>query len=403
MTTHDQVLQDRVGQLRMRIRALLAQQGACIGLTGAMLAGLTLVAATKFQWWTDGIDYLWALLLAGAVGGIVYGATRRISPMVAAQIADDRAGLKERLSTAVELAHLESRSEMANAQIADAAQHAQELRPGAVIPWRAPRQWPFFAAAAAVLAAAIIVPDLPLFQTPQQRLDREAMRTQGVKIQSIAKEIEKRAKKSTKGDENAAIARRIALEMKRFGKDQERGRISKKQAMLKMNELTKQLRDAEDRATGGKSQKSLDRVAADLRQAAAKSSQKGNGENAKALQQMAQNLEKRDMDGAKKQLEELAQKMQQGKMSADDARQASDMLEQMAQSMEGSGLEKASQEMKDAAKQLQKAADAAKQFQQKMASAKTDAERQQLQQQMSQAMQQGMAQAGEQCAKAGGT
>ena len=90
---HDQVLLDRVGALRTRVRLLITQQWLCLGLTGAVLSGLLLVAATKLRWWTDAVDYLWALLLLGAVVGLVVGWTRRISPMVAAQIADDRAGL----------------------------------------------------------------------------------------------------------------------------------------------------------------------------------------------------------------------------------------------------------------------------------------------------------------------
>src|SRR5687767_5088742 len=99
--THEQVLTNKVGEMRNRIRLLIAQQWAFIGLTAATLASLFLVAATKFQWWTDGMDYIWALVIVGGVAGIVYGWTRRITPLVAAQIADERAGLKERLSTAV--------------------------------------------------------------------------------------------------------------------------------------------------------------------------------------------------------------------------------------------------------------------------------------------------------------
>lgn len=402
--TNDQLLLDRVGAMRRRIRLLVAQQWLCLGLTFAALAGLLLVIATKLQWWTDAIDYLWALLLVGAVTGLIIGWTRRITPMVAAQIADERAGLKERLSTAVEIAASEDRSPIAQAQLADAAEHAQGLQISRVLPWRMPRQARYLAGAVALLLAVIFVPELSIFHSRQEQLDREAMRKEGQRIQRIAKAIETKLPKKKSKDENEEIVRRVAAEMKKLGKDQARGRIGKKQAMLRMNQLQKNLKEAEQKAGGGQNnQKSMDQVAAQLQQAADKQSQKGNGENAQALKQMADNLSKRDLEGAKRQLEELARKMQSGKMSPEEAAKTSEMLQQMAESMQNSNLEQASQQMKDAAKQLQQAAEAAKNFQKQMASAKTDAERQKLQQQMQQAMQQASQQAGEQAHKAGGT
>jgi DNA repair exonuclease SbcCD ATPase subunit len=336
------------------------------------------------------------------VVGLVVGWTRRISPMVAAQIADDRAGLKERLSTAVELSGTAARSDVAEAQIADAARHAQTMQPAQVLPWKAPPQWRYLAGAAALLLAVIYVPELPIFHSAQDRLDREAIKMQGERLQVVAKEMEKKVKQN-KEDENAAILRRLSQEMKQLGKDMKNNRIPKKQAMLKMNDLQKQIKENERNFPGGNGQKSLDKVSTDLQQAAQRQDQKGDGEGAKALRQMAENVQKRDFDAAKKQLEELAKKMQAGKMTADEAKQAAETLREMAKSMQGSSLDKASEEMKQAARDLQKAAETAQKFQQQMANAKSDAERQQLQQQMSQQMQQGMQQAGQKCEQAGGT
>jgi len=400
--THDQVLLDRVGAVRMRIRLLITQQWVCLGLTYGALTCLLLVAATKFQWWTDAEDYIWAVLAAGALTGLLIGWTRHISPLVAAQIADERGELKERLSTAVELSAAAERSEVAEAQIADAARNVENLRVSRILPWRVPKQLRYLAGAVAVLLAVIFLPELSIFHSTQERMDREAMRLQGEKIQQVAKHLEKELARKG-GEKNDEILRRVAQNMKQLGKDQKLGRISKKQAMLAMNELQKQLKDTENRASGGKSQKSLDRSVAEMMQASRRQSAQGNSENARALQQMAQSLSKRDLENAKRQLEELARKMQSGKMTPDDAAKASEMLQQMAQAMEGSNLDKASQQMKDAAKQLQKAAQAAKQMQKQMQQAKSPGDRQKLQQQMAQALSQGLQQAGQRTQKAGGT
>jgi len=402
--THEQIVHSRIAMLRTRIKLLVTQQWLCVGLTFAALACLLLVAATRLQWWTDAIDYLWAVLLVGAVTGLIIGWTRRITPMVAAQIADERGGLKERLSTAMEISASEDRGPIARAQLADAAQHASALQLSQTLPWRAPRQLRYLAAAGALLLAAIFLPDLPLFQSKQAQLDREAMRKEGQRIQRVAKEIEKKLPKKKTAAEDEEIVRKVAAEMKKLGKDQAQGRIGKKQAMLRMNQLQKNLKEAEQKAGGGqKAEKSMEQVTNQLQQAADKQRDQGNTEQARALSQMAQNVANKDMEAAKKQLEDLAKKMQSGKMSAEEAGKTAELLEQMAQSMQGSNLDKASEQMKDAAQKLEKAASAAKQFQKQMASAKTDAERQKLQQQMSEALQQGAQESSQQCASAGGT
>lgn len=401
--SHEQVLLNKVGELRTRIRMLLAQQWVCLGVTLAVAASLLLVAATKLRWWTDGMDYIWVLVLLGAAIGLVIGWTREITPLVAAQVADERAGLKERLSSAIELSRSQERGEIAEAQLADAARHAAEIRAGDVLPWRAPRHLRYLAAAVAVLLAVIYVPTLPLFKSQQAAADEEAIRLQGDKVKQVAKQLEKTAKEH-KGDKNGEIMRQVAENMRQLGKDASKNRIGKKEMMLKLGDLQKQLKDAQEKtASGGKAEKSLDKVAQGLQAAAQERMKRGDSEGARQLQQMADNLSKQDLDGAKRQLEELARKMQSGQVTPEEAKSMADTLQQMAQSMDKSDLSQASQQMKDAAKQLQQAAQAGQKLQQQMAQAKSDSERQQLQQQMAQAMQQGMQAAGQQTQKAGGT
>jgi len=399
----DQVLRDKVGEVRMRIRLLITQQWICTALTVSLITGLLLVLATKMRWWTDAIDYLWVLLLLGAAVGFLIGWTRGISPLVAAQIADEKGGLKERLSTAVELAASPTRSHLAEAQISDAAEHAKQLRVSEVLPWRAPKQLKFLGAAAVVLLSAIFVPDLPIFHSKQERLDAEVMKQEGTRLQKLAKTLEKKVAEKKEKDSNDEIMRKVAKEMQKLGKDQARARVSKKQALLAMNDLQKQIKEEENKLTGGSASKSMEKVASEMKASADRQKQTGAPDGGKALKQMAENLEKKDFDAAKKQLEDLAKKIQSGTMKPEEAKQLADTMEQMAQSMAGSNLNEASEQLKEAASKLQEAAKQAQKLQDQMAQAKSDAERQQLQQQMSQALQQGAQQAAAQCNKAGGT
>lgn len=396
-----QVLHQRVSDLRTRIRLLVAQKWAVRGLIVGALFSLVLVACTKLQWWLDAADYLWVALTVAGAAGCAYGWTRPVSLLDAAQAADDRAGLKERLSTAVELSRDETRSAIAEAQIADAARYARDLRSTAVLPWRAPAELRYLAAAVVVLVAAIVVPELDVFRTTQEKADREVMRLQGEQIQQVAKKLERELKKG--GDKNAEILRRVAQNMAQLGRDQKLGRVSKKQAMLQMNDLQKQLKDAQEKSGAGSGEKALDRSVAEMKRAAQRQAQQGNGDAARALQQMAQNLEKRDLEAARRQLEEMARKMQAGKMSPEDARKTAETLQEMARSMSGTNLNQASEQMKEAAKQLQEAAAKAQQLQKQSSRAGSAAERQKLQQQLSQALQQGAQQASAKTAQAGGT
>lgn len=401
--TQDQVLRDKVGEVRFRIRLLVTQQWICTALTVALVTGLLLVLATKMRWWTDAIDYLWLLLLLGAAVGFGIGWTRRVSPLVAAQVADEKAGLKERLSTAVELAAAPERSHLAEAQISDAIEHAKQLRVAEMLPWRAPRQLKYLAAAGVVLLAAIFVPELPLFHSKQERLDAEVMKQEGARLQKLAKTLEKKVAEKKEKDSNDEILRKVSREMQKLGKDQARSRVSKKQALLAMNDLQKQIKEEENKLTGGPAGKSMEKVSAEMKAAADRQKQEGAPDGGKALKQMAENLEKKDFDAAKKQLEELAKKVQSGNLKPEEAKQLAETMEQMAKSMAGSNLNEASEQLKDAASKLQEAAKQAQKLEQQMAQAKTEGERQQLQQQMQQALQQGAQQAASQCSKAGGT
>ena len=61
----------------------------------------------------------------------------------------------------------------------------------------------------------------------------------------MAKELEKTAK-DKKDDKNAEILRQISKNMRQLGKDASRNRVDKKQMMLKLGDLQKQMKDAQD-------------------------------------------------------------------------------------------------------------------------------------------------------------
>src|SRR6478672_8777301 len=85
----------------------------------------------------------------------LYGACKRVDVQETARWVDSQKKLHERLSTALEISASPGSSEWKQLVLSDAAQHAQDIDPSTLLPFRFPRigRWAFMALAlAAVLA-----------------------------------------------------------------------------------------------------------------------------------------------------------------------------------------------------------------------------------------------------------
>jgi hypothetical protein len=374
------VLRDRVGQLRRRVRLLVTARWVFAALIVASVLCSLLVIADRLEWISAPPEYLAGVLAVGALIGAVVGVTRRVTLMEAAQLADQRLGLKERLSSGIDFVQRGEAQGMTAAQIADAAEHSTRLRPREVFPFRVPREAKFFAASLALLLGMLFVPELSFFQTPKVRAEKAAMKKQGEQIEKLAKDYKKR-----NVQKNSEIAKRIAANMQALGKEMRRGRVGKKQAMLRMSRLSKAMRDEQRQLAAANMPRSLDQASEELKKAAENTRRQGaNPMGAKMMADMAQSLGNKDYEAAAKMLQQLAQKLQNGQMTPGEAKAAADALSKMADAMKNTQLDTASKQLKEAAKKLAEAS-------------------RMTQPQMQQAMKQAMQQAGQSCAQAGGT
>jgi hypothetical protein len=343
------VLRDRVGQLRRRVRLLVTARWVFAALVVAAVLCSVLVVLDRLEWISAPPEYLAGVLALGALIGAAIGMTRRVSLMDAAQLAD-------------------------------AAEHSSRLRAPEVFPFRVPREAKFFAASLLLLCGLVFVPELSVFQSPKVRAEKTAMKKEGERIEKLAKDYKKRS-----AQKNADITKRIAANMQALGKEMRRGRISKKQAMLKMGRLTKEMKEAQRQLAVANTPRSLEQAADKLKKSAENAQRQGaNPAAAKMMADMANALEKKDFEAAAKQLQQLADRLQKGEMKPEEAKAAADALSKMAEAMKGTQLDAASKQMQEAAKKLAEGS--------KMSGP-----------QMQQAMKQAMQQAGQQCAQAGGT
>lgn len=374
------VLRDRVGLLRRRVRLLVTARWVFAALVAAAVLCSVFVILDRLEWISAPPEYLAGVLALGALAGVGIGLTRRVSLMDAAQLADQRLGLKERLSSGIDFMERGPGDPMTAAQLADAAEHSSRLRATEVFPFRVPREAKFFAASLLLLCGLVFVPELSVFQSSKVRAEKAAMKQEGERIEKLAKDTRKRA-----AQRNADITKRIAANMQALGKEMRRGRISKKQAMLKMGRLTKEMKEAQRQLAVANAPRSLEQAADQLKKSAENAQRQGaNPMAAKMMADMANALGNKDYEAAAKQLQQLADKLQKGEMKPEEAKAAADALSKMAEAMKGTNLDAAAKQMQEAAKKLAEAS--------KM-----------TQPQMQQAMKQAMQQAGQQCAQAGGT
>ena len=235
-----------------------AARGGLIGTVPAFVA-IVLAHFDVLPEWLPLEAALAAPIVLGIAAGTVTAFLRPISQMDAARLAEARLGLKERLSSALEFEKSPQSSDPETAtlrrlQMADAAAHAQRLKSAQAVPLRLPWEAKAFLGALALIALALILPKLPVFIPPSVKLERQIVQKTGAKLDKTAKLIQKQA-----DAQRLPGAKRTAAQIQQLAKRMEAGRMDKKQAMVKMSQLTQQMRQEQQKAAqanssaGGKS------------------------------------------------------------------------------------------------------------------------------------------------------
>ncbi len=243
MTPLDSVEQ-LVEQTASRLRWMRGWAGLWRGaLWGAStyLAALTVykLAPIPREWvgWAGWLAWL------APLGGLVWGLRRRTSPSEAARWLDERQGLQQRLSTALELGRQPTGDAWKELVVADASRAAANTDPRALLPWTLPRgiRW-------IVLTLVLIVGlgFVPNFRTEsQQQAAREAE-----VIKEVGRELAQLSKKAL--EQRPAMAEPVRQNMEgvqelgeRFGQV----KLSREAALQDLAKATEQMkRDATELA-----------------------------------------------------------------------------------------------------------------------------------------------------------
>jgi len=224
------LLQQQLKRFGRRVRLVRMWRGAWLGLLGGAALAVALVAADYLLLLT--FPPFASLILAGVslvVGGVI-GFFLPVSELSVAQSVDRRAGLEDRTASALHKA--DSGEFFAGELEVDAQKHLGDVQPKRLYPIRFGAQQMSACAALAVLVTAVYVVDNDLLLTPGQKAAKAELKEATAQVERVVRELE-----IGEGAADKRAEKKLAAELRKFGKELERGRLDREEAMQKAQKL----------------------------------------------------------------------------------------------------------------------------------------------------------------------
>ena len=331
--------------------------GVCLWLASLSVYKLAPVPQTTLLW--AGV-----IGLALPLAGLLFGLAKRFAGSDTARWLDLEIGLKERLSTAVEMSDISAKNSAWSALvISDAAKAAGKIEPGKLLPLRLPKvcHWTLL-----VLAACVGLGFVPEHRS-QAHLDQQ--RDSAI-IEDVGQNLTELTKLQVQLSPPQLEPTEDALEsVQELGREFKRGKLVRDEALAKLSSLAERLRDQSSKLgyarTPNKMQRQLDELKKSL----------GDAKEAKLEQFDALKSKMDDVKDAAAGLPDpSSQEGQQARLElaqsmADLARMAEQMglempnIDEALQALESSDIDQFLKNMDFAGEDLQKMADLAKAMQ----------------------------------------
>jgi hypothetical protein len=273
------------------------------------------------------------------LAGLAWSLRRPVTLLQAAALADRYLGLKERLSSGIQFMSQADRGGLVPSLVVDASTTAEKLDPRRAFPLRPPRDAAYLGGLAVAFVVLAFVPPLNLFMSPGEVALKAAMKREGREIERVAKESRKYA-----DEKDLKVSREMAERLRALGKELERARLSKKEALLKAKRLSADIAQARQNLTQKGSEQALDKAAGDLQKMALKS------QGAKAISEALQGQRLAD---AAKEMSKLADAAAKGDLSAAEQQSLASDMKAMSDALAGAGLSEMAQAMSEAAKSME--------------------------------------------------
>lgn len=295
--------------------------------TTAGLAGLILARFTERLFGLDwpGRVWMWVFIGVGAgavLAAVAWSAVRRKRLAGAARELDERAGLREALSTALCVASAKD-DPWSEVVVETARQRAADVKVSQAIPITAPRLWPVpFAAALALMILWMSMPALDALGLLKKKQTAREQQQRLIEVKADVAAKEKLLKDLlSQGNVDLKQEETDKDDVQTPG-DPQKPEDIQRAAVRKLTDLADRLKELRDNEKG-------EQLKA-LRDAVEKLKQPGEG----PLSELSRQLARGNFDKAQEELDKLQQKLAEGSMSEKDAEQLKEQLKKLAQQME---------------------------------------------------------------------
>lgn len=323
---------------------------------------------TDVQTWN--LSWIIGSIAVGLVGSLIYAfVTAPSSERVALEV-DKRFGLSERLSSSLSMSKADRESEFGLAVVSDADRRADKIKIAEKFGFQPSKLGWLPIAIVPVLILVLLLVDPTQLTEPDQTTQVDPAVAAQVKRASL--QLKKRIEQQKRNADAKGLkeARDLFEKMEKdLNKITERKNIDRKEAMIALNDLKKQL-DERRQQLGSKDQ---------IRKAMAQM----NSLQAGPANEVAKSIAKGDFGKAEQMMRKLSQKMKNGELSEKEKQQLQKQVEQLKDQ-----LEKAMADQKKKQDELKEKIEQAKREGRSEDAAKMQQQLNQMQQQSKQQMQQ---------------
>ncbi len=313
-----------------RRRFLLQHAINWLGIALGFAAAVWLVALVAFKLLPMPEKWVWSVGIIGLVATVAVflaGILRRSDKSAAARWLDEKAGLKDRLSSALELDRTDT--DWSRLIHRDAVDHAEKLDPAKLIPFQLNRPFRIAVASLAVGAALQWLPEFRSAAWLQKQQEQAVIKDVG---QNLVQVLQRQAEQKTNASPIVQAGIENAIDL---GKELERAKLSRPEALKELSTAAEKVREQLKEMTKSPGLRQMARSSQSSSKTAAASPEMQR--RAEALQketeknaEMEKAMEKLQADLQKAQEAAAAAMQQPGGMSPEAQQQLAQSLSQMA-------------------------------------------------------------------------